>query len=170
QEISVRAQVAELVPAVEAAESGLLGGVGVERKGGLVRGEVRRLAALEDTRVRLQLGRAWMGEERRQAAPDVSAARDRAEVVDVWKNAEPRQRLEHAEIERGRANSAARQREADGPEAGVVGDLFTRSRELAALRDVCALRRENGRKGLDDLSRRACPPGKSQQRPHEGDG
>src|SRR5204862_3573993 len=121
--VAVGAQMAELVPAVEAAEGGLLGGVGVEGEGGLVRGEVRRVAGVERVGVRLRLGLARVGEERREAASDVPAARDRAEVVDVGENAEPRERLEHTEIERRGGNPAARQGEADGAETLRLGDL-----------------------------------------------
>ncbi len=164
------AQVAELVPAIEAVEGGLLSGIGVEGEGRSVGGEVCRFARIERVRIGFGLGLAWMGEERCQAASDVAPSRDRAQVVDEPENAELRERLEHAEVERGRANAAPRQREADWPETLGVGALTTRPIELAALRDVGALGLQNRGKGFDGLPRRARTPGKPDQRPDHGDG
>jgi hypothetical protein len=161
--------VAELVAAIEAVEGRLLICVGVEGKGRLVGGEVRRFARIERARVGLGFGLARVGEKRCQAGSDVAAARNRAEIVDVPENAKLRERLEDAKVERGRANTAARQRETDGPETREIGGLLVQARELAALRDVCALSCNHRGKGFDDLPRIAGSPGKPEQGPGECD-
>src|SRR5262249_19048095 len=137
QEISMRAQVAELVAAVEIAEFRLLGRVRIEREPVVLRREVRRVTRSELARIQA-LGRVpTMGEERREAAADVPAARDRAEVVDVAEDVELRERLEHAQIEGGRADPAPGERKADGTKLIALPDRVAEG-ESAPLGDVAA--------------------------------
>src|SRR4029453_13663781 len=118
-EVAVRAQMADLVAAVELAEGGLRGGVGIEREERRPRAEIGGFAGPEPVGPAARARRAAVpsssvGEQGGEAAPDIAPAGHRAEIVHARENAQPRKALEHAEIEGRRADPAAGQREADG--------------------------------------------------------
>ncbi len=149
-EVAVGAEVADLVRAIELAHGGLLGHVGVEGEGGRGGAEVRGLAGDEGISLLAGAGPARgpalpVREQRGEARADITAARHRAEVVEAPEDVEPSQRLQDAQIERGRADAAARQREPDWARAlgGVGGGRDPR--QHPASREIAPFPREHAR-------------------------
>ena len=148
-EVAVGAKVADLVLTVELAHRGLLGHVRVEGQGGRLGAEVRGLAGDEGIGLQPATGPAGrpalpMREQRAEAGADIAAPRDGAEVVEAPEDVELGQRLQHAQIERGRPDPASRQREPDGTRA-LGGGGCRHPRQHPASREIPPLPREHPR-------------------------
>jgi hypothetical protein len=173
-EVAVSAKVAELVGAVELPHGGLLGHVGVEGQGGRLGAEVRGLAGDEGIGVQSGAGLARrpalpVREQRGEARADIAAPRHRAEIVEAPENVEPGQRLQHAQVEGGGADAAARQGEPDV--ARVLGGDRRRGhpRQHPALREIAPLAREHPREVEHVGIHAPDAMGQAAQCPHDGD-